>query len=210
MTAAREAAAAARDEYRRLLYVAMTRAAERLVVCGTKGDNKIPDGCWYQLVEDALKPDCVRSRPTTATARCCAIARGEAWRRAGVAADADGAKSRCRPGSRATPSRECPACACYAVERRRRQTDRFAGAAAGVKAALLRGSLVHRLLQSLPDIPAERRAKAAADYLARAGKNATAERSGTSPSKSCSCSRIRASTSFTGPAAAPRCRSSAG
>ena len=41
--------------------------------------------------------------------------------------------------------------------------------------ALLRGSLVHRLLQSLPDIPAERRAKAAQDYLARPAPNLTAE-----------------------------------
>ena len=49
----------ARDEYRRLLYVAMTRAKERLVICGTQGRNKIPDGCWYQLVETALTPDCV-------------------------------------------------------------------------------------------------------------------------------------------------------
>src|SRR5450759_3535044 len=44
----------ARDEYRRLLYVAMTRAAERLIVCGTQGARKIPDGCWYSLVSDAL------------------------------------------------------------------------------------------------------------------------------------------------------------
>jgi len=36
---------------------------------------------------------------------------------------------------------------------------------------LLRGVLVHRLLQSLPDIPAERRRKAAEDYLARAGQD---------------------------------------
>jgi len=49
----------ARDEYRRLLYVAMTRAAERLVICGTQGVNKIPDGCWYQLVDNALAPLCV-------------------------------------------------------------------------------------------------------------------------------------------------------
>ena len=49
----------ARDEYRRLLYVAMTRAKERLVIAGTQGRNKIPDGCWYRLVEDALKGDCV-------------------------------------------------------------------------------------------------------------------------------------------------------
>ena len=50
----------ARDEYRRLLYVAMTRAAERLVICGARGKNKIPDGCWYQLVENAMADKCVR------------------------------------------------------------------------------------------------------------------------------------------------------
>ena len=49
----------ARDEYRRLLYVAMTRAKERLVIAGTQGRNKIPDGCWYRLVDDALKGDCI-------------------------------------------------------------------------------------------------------------------------------------------------------
>ena len=57
MPAAREATRAiARDEYRRLLYVGMTRAAERLVVCATRGVNKQPNECWYQLVCDALKP----------------------------------------------------------------------------------------------------------------------------------------------------------
>jgi ATP-dependent helicase/nuclease subunit A len=48
-------------------------------------------------------------------------------------------------------------------------------AVAGIKAALLRGSLTHRLMQSLPDIPAERRAKTAQDYLARRGGELTAE-----------------------------------
>ena len=62
----------ARDEYRRLLYVAMTRAAERLVICGTQGEHKIPDGCWYQLVDDALQR---RLRERT----------GRRWRRRGVA-----------------------------------------------------------------------------------------------------------------------------
>jgi ATP-dependent exoDNAse (exonuclease V) beta subunit len=48
------------NEYRRLLYVAMTRARQRLIVCGIGGQEKqdgtvsIPDGCWYRLVEDAL------------------------------------------------------------------------------------------------------------------------------------------------------------
>ena len=62
MAAARNAALdAAQDEYRRLLYVGMTRAAERLIVCGTKGVNKSPDGCWHQLVLDALKPESTES-----------------------------------------------------------------------------------------------------------------------------------------------------
>jgi ATP-dependent helicase/nuclease subunit A len=37
----------------------------------------------------------------------------------------------------------------------------------GSEVARLRGTLAHRLLQSLPDIPADRRRKAADDYLAR-------------------------------------------
>ncbi len=45
---------AAREEYHRLLYVAMTRARDRLYVCGWQGQRKPPDGCWYNLVRDAL------------------------------------------------------------------------------------------------------------------------------------------------------------
>ncbi len=40
----------AADEYRRLLYVAMTRAADRLIICGAQGERRRPDGCWYDLV----------------------------------------------------------------------------------------------------------------------------------------------------------------
>lgn len=48
---------AAREEYHRLLYVAMTRARDRLYVCGWQGRRKPPDGCWYNLVRDALGDD---------------------------------------------------------------------------------------------------------------------------------------------------------
>jgi ATP-dependent helicase/nuclease subunit A len=34
----------------------MTRAAEKLIICGTEGQQKRPDGCWYDLVSDALTP----------------------------------------------------------------------------------------------------------------------------------------------------------
>jgi ATP-dependent helicase/nuclease subunit A len=41
-------------EYRRLLYVAMTRAAERLIVCGCHGKKKPNPDCWYDLVRKGL------------------------------------------------------------------------------------------------------------------------------------------------------------
>ena len=179
MVAARETTLNdAREEYRRLLYVAMTRAAERLVVCGTRGKNKIPDGCWYQLVDDALRPTSVGEKaddgggeilrfrkqntepaepqknilpatikPTTAPA----------W----LTSDVSNATSAM---STITPSNA-------------EEEDARVPASGGRGAALLRGSLVHRLMQSLPDIPAANRRKAADDYLARAGaKLDTAER----------------------------------
>ena len=40
---------AAAEEYNRLLYVALTRASDRLVVCGWEPRRGIPDGCWYDL-----------------------------------------------------------------------------------------------------------------------------------------------------------------
>src|SRR5262249_52957193 len=51
----RRAATQARDrEYRRLLYVAMTRAADRLYVVGWPGRRTEPGDCWYRLIEDGL------------------------------------------------------------------------------------------------------------------------------------------------------------
>ena len=42
------------EEYRRLLYVAMTRASDRLIVCGwlTRNQrNGPPEDCWYRAIE---------------------------------------------------------------------------------------------------------------------------------------------------------------
>ena len=79
------------------------------------------------------------------------------------------------------------------------------------RARLARGTLVHRLLQSLPDIAAERRRDAALKYLARNAEDWTederkgAGRQGAGPDRG---SALRARCSR--PAAAPRSRSSAG
>ena len=91
----------ARDEYRRLLYVAMTRAADRLIVCGVDGENKRPEGCWYDLVGRRARQRHVRrrSRPTTATGDVLRYRKMPDAAAAGsAAAAARGGASRCPAG----------------------------------------------------------------------------------------------------------------
>jgi ATP-dependent helicase/nuclease subunit A len=48
------------EEHNRLLYVALTRAEDRLVVCGWQTRRGLPDVCWYNLVArgfDRLAPE---------------------------------------------------------------------------------------------------------------------------------------------------------
>lgn len=46
---------AEREEYHRLLYVAMTRARDRLYVCGWQGQREPEENCWYHLARDGLE-----------------------------------------------------------------------------------------------------------------------------------------------------------
>jgi ATP-dependent helicase/nuclease subunit A len=179
MGEAREAARAeASDEYRRLLYVAMTRAAERLIVCGVKGKNKIPDGCWYQLVHDALKDGCVSELADDGESKV--------WRYRKTPEPPAKKSDPPAPARKTEPlpdwlAQNVPAEIPGEIFIRPSDTGgdepvaRTAPAAGDRATALLRGRLTHRLLQSLPDIPPERRAKAMIDYLARAGADLTAE-----------------------------------
>lgn len=48
------------EEYRRLFYVAVTRAEDRLYICGVDQKTEIQDNCWYSLASqtfDRLKED---------------------------------------------------------------------------------------------------------------------------------------------------------
>jgi ATP-dependent helicase/nuclease subunit A len=163
------------DEYRRLLYVAMTRAADRLIVggCMPGNMNTIRKFSWYDLIVKGLgnsglhlqeieTPAGVAKRysrlediaaPTGAAAAAATIPPTAlpSWLRtlAPLAAPAD---NLLRPSD---PAED---------EGRRIRSGESVQARAR---ALLRGTLVHRLLQSLPDIPSDRRGGAALGYLAR-------------------------------------------
>ena len=164
--------AEASDEYRRLLYVAMTRAADRLIVCGYRGKNKPPEGCWHDLVVHGLagKPGVSEQvseehdgplhvfrkfdappSPAVPEARVPEpTAEEPVWLRrpAPIAPQLLASISPARALDKASPPSRGP-----------EQAAR--------EAALLRGRLVHRLLQSLPDLAPDRRAEAARSCLAR-------------------------------------------
>jgi ATP-dependent helicase/nuclease subunit A len=172
--ARQQALADAEDEYRRLLYVAMTRAADRLIVGGADGERKRPDGCWYDLVRAPLAPFLVEEKDGEETVlryRKAAATPEHASAAAGTPKDA---------GRRDFPAwlretvpfevpRAAPLSPSSAFEEEIGRIAHPAASAADRQRALERGRIVHRLMQSLPDIPPERRKDALARYLAAAG-----------------------------------------
>lgn len=53
----------AAEEYNRLLYVALTRASDRLVICGWEPRRGVPDGCWYDLCRQGFESAGATARP---------------------------------------------------------------------------------------------------------------------------------------------------
>jgi len=165
---------AAREEYRRLLYVGMTRAAERLVVCATKGVNKIPEGCWYDLVCAALQPLAVEDRDVDGD---------QIWRLRKEPLSTEAGKRQDGPAAIVVPEWLRNNAAPQKLRRRIvRPSDtggddgHRAGDPGDRDKALRRGTLLHRLMQALPDIAPERRAAAAKAYLAKQKDITDAER----------------------------------
>jgi ATP-dependent helicase/nuclease subunit A len=158
-----KAVAAAEDEYRRLLYVAMTRAADRLVVAGSRGVNRIPPGCWYELIERALNEEAIEEPADDGDG---IVYR---WRKSGgiemgAAGDASATPHEQSPGwlTRNAAAETAPRVISPSL------TDRTGARRAGIgdPRAMARGRTVHRLLQALPALPRERRAEAGHKHLA--------------------------------------------
>ncbi len=167
-----------REEHNRLLYVAMTRARDRLYVAGFAGKNGPMRGSWYELIEqgllsaleDALGDD---GRPVLRRA-CSQSAKTEPPSRAVGARQAaaplpDWAK---RPAPREAqlsiplaPSRLAPYEQDDAGEPRPKEPKRDplaepaprAPSGPGGDAKFLRGTITHALLEHLPRLAPERR-----------------------------------------------------
>jgi ATP-dependent helicase/nuclease subunit A len=167
----------AENEYRRLLYVAMTRAEDRLIICGADGKTKRPDGCWYGLVRDPLSSLLVEEDDNGEKVwRYRKAAEGKPITPAHSHPDAPQATIRELPAwlrqpAPAPPPLAIPLAPSSAFDDDIERIAPNAGTAADRQKALEKGRLIHRLMQSLPDIPAKRRQSAAARYLKGAAAN---------------------------------------
>ncbi|NRG16469.1 double-strand break repair helicase AddA [Rhizobiales bacterium] len=175
-----ELRAKSEEEYRRLLYVAMTRARDRLVVCGWAGKSAPPEGTWYGLVRTALEPQALEEKD------------GEGglsrllWRKGGMNLEAPklgGEPSAAAPSEIAPPDwltrpanvparprRLQPSKAFDEMEAKEgyEQPDGLAAleaARSSASWALKRGNLMHRMLETLPEMEAAARRGAAERYL---------------------------------------------
>jgi ATP-dependent helicase/nuclease subunit A len=179
LTFMRADANAARDrEYRRLLYVAMTRAEDRLVVCGHETQRAPPDDCWYELVRrglaevaETIEFDLPGTDDEEWSGEGLRLASPQTVDGADRDArdDADAAALEPLPSWASAPAPSEP------IPPRPLVPSRLGGDEPGPLspldgdggAALRRGVLIHRLLQSLPEVAPERRADAASRYLAQ-------------------------------------------
>jgi ATP-dependent helicase/nuclease subunit A len=163
------------DEYRRLLYVAMTRAADRLIVggCLPGNMNSVRRFSWYDLIGKGLGNSGLHeqtietpdgpvkrySRPEDVTIPAGA-----------TSAAATAAPTELPPWLHTPAPREAAADDLLRPSDPARDEGHRIRTAETIQArgrALQRGTLVHRLLQSLPDVALERRRDAALKYLAR-------------------------------------------
>jgi ATP-dependent helicase/nuclease subunit A len=163
------------DEYRRLLYVAMTRAADRLIVggCMPGNMNSVRKFSWYDLIVKGLGNSGLHEETVeTSDGPIKRYVRPEdvAVSTGAAAAPAASAPIELPSWLRTSAPPE------FSADSLLRPSGAAESEARGVRTgetmalrarAVQRGTLVHRLLQSLPEITAERRRDAALNYLAR-------------------------------------------
>jgi len=152
-----QARAAQAGEYRRLLYVAMTRAAQRLIVAGYETLRRRPRDCWYDLVHAGLADSLVEA-PAPYRGDDTILRFGEGLR----------AEDHGQPAS--APTRGAPPGWLFAKAEPETvaapiNPSRVGAARGADPERALEGRLAHALIEMLPKLPPERRPGAAKAYL---------------------------------------------
>jgi ATP-dependent helicase/nuclease subunit A len=182
-TTARNAAKCAQEEeYRRLLYVALTRAEDRLYVTGWRGQRSPPADCWYNLVQQGaarlegavplLPSDRLQDGWEGRALRLASeqLEVPERQPEAPEAASDPGLPDWARRPPPAEPHPPRPL-APSQPEPEEGEPPVLAPIGAEEQRRFRRGRLIHRLLQVLPELPPARRRAAAARLADRLGRN---------------------------------------
>ncbi|WP_366555423.1 double-strand break repair helicase AddA [Aquibaculum sediminis] len=178
-TARRAEREAMAEEQHRLLYVALTRAEDRLYICGWHTSKRAPQGNWYELVQQAFASGLAQQVEFDFTEE---LPEGEGWSGEGWRIEAAQTTSPDTLGETANAARTPPLPAWVQQQpmpeqaptrplapSRPAQNDPaprspLQGSQDGT---FRRGILIHRLLQSLPDLPAGQRAAVGRRWLAQ-------------------------------------------
>jgi ATP-dependent helicase/nuclease subunit A len=152
-----EAREAQAGEHRRLLYVAMTRAAQRLIVAGHETSKRRPADCWYDLIQSGLA-DVLVAAPAPFREG------GTIWR--------FGEGLRDEGADEPAPARVLDSLPDWLVADAAPETEagplnpsRAGGVRGGDRERALEGRLAHALIDMLPVLPPQRRPGAAGSYL---------------------------------------------
>ena len=180
---------AEKQEQNRLLYVAMTRARDRLYVCGWTTRKNLSEDCWYMLVKEGLSG---LLQPATG-------ALGDEVLRYSSEQERDVLDDDDEQGTRAEP-RALPEWACRDAQeelppwraltpssipgdegdeddtRLRAEQDVVPPRQRADRSRFLRGNIVHALLQYLPDIDASQWDERAKGYVAHSAPALDADR----------------------------------
>jgi ATP-dependent helicase/nuclease subunit A len=178
------------EERNRLLYVALTRARDRLYVSGFENRRGRSEGCWYDLISEALKDAVTATQAFDGgpARRVEAPQRDTPDEKDKTALEAQRSEplpsfalKRAAPEQQLSiplaPSRLEP----YAPDAegepilppRREEVspqDRPAPRALKADNRFLRGTITHALLQHLPEIPVAKRAETAKAFVEKSGK----------------------------------------
>ena len=187
----------AREEQNRLLYVALTRAEDRLYVCGWYGARKPDRGCWYERIEAGLRASSEtevssdsaqprgRAEARTFDFAATELLGSDGWQATATSSPTPARSAcpsssswrsrpprRCRPG-RASLRRPNPIHRRRSRRRSRCPTRRWPGRAPSARwrraipSAGSAATLIHACCSHLPATPAAERAEAARRFLAQ-------------------------------------------
>ncbi|TSD88214.1 double-strand break repair helicase AddA [Mycobacterium sp. KBS0706] len=161
------------QEYRRLLYVALTRAEDRLYLLGHYATErgKPADGCWYHLVRDGLATlaDAATVSIDGVEGEGLRLHRPQADRPAGPEAVAPlaGAEVPAPDWLHRPPPPEPDPTRPLTPSRPEAEPPARSPLEGSDQGRFRRGALIHALLQALPELPTGAREAAARRYLAR-------------------------------------------